>query len=191
MVDWMTNPQDIKQPPGWGTPDDEWDFTPEMANYIDKLKIYENDMQIGYDPKTKTWKPHESLEGGTKTVGYGHKLGLYDDPNELYSETEVDSMLVLDVFNAYRSVFRRMKNSKHDWNSLSSEDKVILTELMYNTGNSRLLEKAIEYLGAGEDKKDYVSLKELIGSRGYRDKEGTFHPLKERNEDIIQSYIRR
>ena len=182
-------PEGLRQPEGWGTKNEEWDFTPEMANYIEKLKLYENAAKIGY--KDGFWAPHDSLEGGTRTVGYGHKLGIYDDPEEIYSDVEIDSMLISDVFNAYRTVFRKMKNSKYDWTSLSDEDKVILTELQYNTGNSKMVEKAIEYLGSGEDKKDYASLIELIGKRGYKDPEGKFYPLEARNKDIIESYIRR
>ena len=191
MANWPTESQGLGQPAGWGTKNEDWDFTPEMANYIEKLKIYENSIKKGYDPGTNTWTPHESLEGGTKTVGYGHKLSIGDDPDMAYSSTEVDSMLTQDVFDAYRTVFRKMKNSKYDWNTLSDEDKIILTELYYNTGNSKLLEKAMEYLGKGADKKDYASLKELIDSRGYEDPSGKFHKLEDRNQDIIESYIRR
>jgi GH24 family phage-related lysozyme (muramidase) len=182
-------PSQLEQPVGWGTSTEDWDYTLEMDNYIQKLKLYENARQIGYSDGS--WTPHDSLEGGTRTVGYGHKLGPYDDPNRVYSEEEVDSMLVSDVFNAYRSLRRHFRNSKYDWNGLTDEDKVVLTELLYNTGNSKMLEKAMEYLGSGEDKKDYTSLKELISKRGYRDTEGKFHPLTNRNEDIIQSYLRR
>ena len=191
MAEWPTQTEGLNQPAGWGTANEDWDFTPEMANYIEKLKVYENARKIGYDETNKVWRPHESLEGGTKTVGYGHKLSEFDDQEGLYSSADVDSMLVLDVFNAYRSVFRKMKNSKFDWNSLTDEDKIVLTELMYNTGNSKMLEEALKYLGAGKDKKDYASLKELIRKRGYKDPEGKFHPLEERNTDIIQSYVRR
>ena len=186
-----TEPQGLGQPAGWGTDSEDWDFTPEMANYIEKLKIYENSLRKGYNPETNTWRAHESLEGGTKTVGYGHKLSRYDDPNEIYTSTEIDSMLTQDVFNAYRTVFRKMKNSKYDWTTLSDDDKIILTELYYSTGNSNLLEKAMEYLGKGADKKDYASLKELIDSRGYEDPDKKFHKLENRNKDIIESYIRR
>jgi len=182
-------PEELKQPAKWGTSNEDWDFTPEMAHYIEKLKLYENATKIGY--QDGYWAPHDSLEGGTMTVGYGHKLGYYDNPEIEYSDEEVNDMLVEDVFNAYRSVFRKMKNSKYDWNSLTNEDKVILTELMYNTGNSKMLEKAMEYLGKGPDKKDYASLEELIKERGYKDPSGKFHALETRNQDIIESYIRR
>ena len=191
MANYLTNPQGLRQPAGWGTKNEDWDFTPEMANYIEKLKVYENSIKRGYDRGTNAWTPHESLEGGTKTVGYGHKLSVDDDSDIAYSSAKVDSMLTQDVFDAYRTVFRKMKNSKYDWNTLSDEDKIILTELYYNTGNSKLLEKAIEYLGKGADKKDYASLKELIDSRGYEDPSGKFHKLEDRNKDIIESYIRR
>ena len=183
------DPHQIKRPAGWGTANEDWDFTPEMAGYIEKLKLYENAAKVGYDDGL--WAVHDSLEGGTGTVGYGHKLSIHDDPSELYTDAEINSMLTSDVFNAYRTVFRKMKNSQYDWNSLSDEDKVILTELMYNTGNSKILEKAMEYLGKGADKKDYASLKELISERGYTDPSGQFHTLEARNTDIIESYIRR
>ena len=43
---WPTESEGLNQPAGWGTSNEDWDFTPEMANYIKKLKLYENATKI-------------------------------------------------------------------------------------------------------------------------------------------------
>jgi GH24 family phage-related lysozyme (muramidase) len=47
------------------------DLSPEL---IERVKNYENSIKKGYNPETDTWIPHESIEGGERTVGFGDKL---------------------------------------------------------------------------------------------------------------------
>ena len=77
-------PSEDQRPTGCGGDNPEkWDYSLEMANYVSRLKNYENEGQIGRDT-TGVWTPHDSPEGGTKTVGYGHKLSEFEDPDEKF-----------------------------------------------------------------------------------------------------------
>ena len=167
-----------EKPKGWG---ENWDYTPEMHNYLERLRRFENDSRTGRDPKTGLWAPHDSLEGGTKTIGYGSKLSADELPEGmLLDDAEIEELFVKDAFN------NKFTNRGYDWDKLTDSDKIILTEIQYNTGNSGMTESAIKHLGA----QDYHSLEELIGTRGYTDPAGTFHPMVGRNEEILDTYIR-
>jgi hypothetical protein len=41
-------------------------------DFVDFIKFVENDMRKGF--VGNKWYPHESAEGGSKTIAYGHKL---------------------------------------------------------------------------------------------------------------------
>lgn len=52
-----------------------------IARIVDVIKKFENSKDNpsgGYDKKLKKWFPHRSLEGGSATIAYGHKI----QPNE-------------------------------------------------------------------------------------------------------------
>lgn len=46
-------------------------------DFIQRIKNWENNKNFkpgGWNPNLKKWYPHRSKEGGTDTIGYGHKL---------------------------------------------------------------------------------------------------------------------
>jgi GH24 family phage-related lysozyme (muramidase) len=45
---------------------------PAIDDHAARVKEFENKPQVGFEGGV--WKPHASLEGGTDTIGYGHKL---------------------------------------------------------------------------------------------------------------------
>jgi hypothetical protein len=182
-------PSEDKRPAGWGGDNPEkWDYTLEMANYVERLRDYENEARTGRDKFTGDWTPHDSPEGGTKTVGYGHKLSDTDDPDRQYTDAEVEKMFMSDLFNAYRTSYNKYSNRGHDWEQLSNEDKIILTELQFNTGGGgedSLMEQSMKALSG----KDYHELEAIVNKRGYKDENDNFTPLTTRNEGIIDTYI--
>jgi len=46
------------------------------SELVERVKNYENSIKKGYNPETDTWMPHESIEGGERTVGFGDKLHI-------------------------------------------------------------------------------------------------------------------
>ena len=204
MSNYLTNPQEERVPASWGAGrDPAWKegWTLEMENYAEALKQAENDQKAGYDKETGLWKSHPSLEGGFNTLGYGIKL-TYDDSGHTYTDDEINEMfyekLFINYLTAHNKYTSRSKG-KDDaqwakgWNDLTNEEKIVLTELQFNTKSSKdgkpdpnsILEKVMKALGEG----DHSTAKELIRKRGYYDKKGTFHTLEERNEEIILKYL--
>ena len=201
---WPTELQGRKVPASWGEGrDPAWKegWTLEMENYAEDLKLAENDRKAGYDEKTGLWRSHPSLEGGFNTLGYGIKL-TYDDSGDIYTDNEINDMFYeklftnyLTVHNKYTSRSKGKDSAEWDkgWNDLTNEEKIVLTELQYNTKSSKdgkpdldsILEKVMKALGEG----DHSTAKELILKRGYYDKKGKFHVLDKRNQEIITKYL--
>lgn len=78
----------------------------ELESQMDILKELENSIEKGL--KDGKWYPHESVEGGNKTVAYGHKItdeeaeaGTYDDG---LTEEEAMKLLKKDIDDANRKV---------------------------------------------------------------------------------------
>lgn len=82
--------------------------------FTTSMKKIENGIKSGYDKDTNTWIPHSSLEGGSNTIGYGHKLtpdevksgkieigGVeYDYANGI-PDDKIDELLKVDKEKAY------------------------------------------------------------------------------------------
>jgi hypothetical protein len=167
------------KPEGW---DEDFDYTNEMAGYIGKLAGFEN--SIGAGLEGDKYYPHKSLEGGRKTIAFGHKIKQGEDFSKGISILKATDLLVEDVMAAYKRTYNSYKNkySEKDWNNLSDKSKVVLTELSFNIGNTKDYEEAFY----NRDKKEVVR---LIRERGYTGIEGDINKLGPRNESIIGDYI--
>ena len=168
-----------EKPAGWS---ESFDYTEEMAGYIDELAVLEN--SIGAGLKGDRYFPHESLEGGKKTIAFGHKLKEGETFSEGISIPRAKEILVEDTMDAYRRAYKSYKNkySEDEWNKLSNKSKVALTELSFNIGNTKAYEEAFH----SKDKKE---VKRLIRKRGYTGTGGGVNTLDTRNEQIIRDYI--
>ena len=133
------------KPAGWDSKD--FDYTDEMAGYIDKLAILENSIEKGFNEKLNPVGPmgplksndprqttvpayddkfHEylSLEGGENTIGYGHKLTEGERKRGKFSEglskPEALNLLGEDLFEAYKGAYNQYVNQ---WPGLSFKQK--------------------------------------------------------------------
>ena len=173
----------IKAPEEWGK---NWDYTLEMDSYIDKLPALENSIMAGWDSKEKKFFPHSSIEGGAKTIGFGHKLKKGEEKkyNQGLTYNEAISLMKKDVMESYRRAYKRYENRRKDgydfipWNNLSNDQKVVLTELAYNKGGA-----SIEFMSAMSSGDSDTAINRLR-QRGVGDITFT-----KRNELIIDNYI--
>ena len=55
----------------------------------------------GWNKKKKKWFPHVSVEGGKKTIAYGHKLTASDDFKDGITDTEATKLLLDDIKKAH------------------------------------------------------------------------------------------
>jgi GH24 family phage-related lysozyme (muramidase) len=72
----------------------------DSTSIVDTLKTYENSINNpkgGYNKELKKWYPHKSIEGGTDTIAYGHKLLKGEDFSKGLTDEEATQLLKKDV----------------------------------------------------------------------------------------------
>ncbi len=107
----------------------------------DVIKEFENPNRVGRDPTTGLWLPHPSIEGGTDTLGYGHKLtpseaktgklrldGEVVDWRRGLSDDQIDRLLAQDTAGARKAVEKLVRVP------LGPNEKEALVSLVYNIG---------------------------------------------------------
>jgi GH24 family phage-related lysozyme (muramidase) len=125
---------------------------------VEKIKEWEN--SVGAGKRDDKWFPHKSLEGGTDTVAYGHKLteeeastGIIKVGDQEYnwreglSEEAAQAVLNQDAGSAKRVALAALKKA-----NLADDDNKVqaLTSLIYNVGSGSWgRSKAKKFLEAG------------------------------------------
>lgn len=119
-----------------------------MASFKELLKEVENDKKAGF--KNGAWFPHKSAEGGTRTLGYGHKLSqqeedgnyvvlpngkVVDFDNRGLTDQEIEQLFDADI-QKHKSIAATQWNNaqKTPFSSLSPLHQSLLTEIAYNIG---------------------------------------------------------
>jgi hypothetical protein len=95
---------------------------------IDLIKELENSIKTGYS--NGRWYPYRSLEGGTDTIGYGHKL-ISDEMQDGLSNKDAELLLIDDLSKAMYKVLSNWKGKE-----LTREYIKLLTILEFNTKGS-------------------------------------------------------
>ena len=165
-----------------------------MEDFKNLIKQKENGSRKGFDSKSKTWKPHKSAEGGTDTIGWGHKLtaaeqaGGYviigEEKVPFAQLTEDKNNILFEQDWARKSQdAAKFINEKGDWNSLTEPQKLVSTELFYNLGN-----KATQYKNFRD--KILTPNSNFIEEidRSYTDTKGKKRSLTERTDPIKAWY---
>jgi GH24 family phage-related lysozyme (muramidase) len=152
------------------------------------------------DPKTGSLV-YKSLEGGTPTVGYGHKL----TPNEIktkkvkgrsgrsydlskLTEDQAEDILISDLQKKQQTLNSSLINKYGiGLSELDNKRQEMLLDYEFNLGNALgvfpSFSKAVLSLDAEEMKKQY--------ERSYFDpKENKRKPLKKRNIDFFNRYLK-
>lgn len=125
---------------------------------VEALKTWENSLESG--KRNDKWFPHPSLEGGTDTIGYGHKLTPQEAETGMIqlgdrkvnyrnglSQEDVDAILEKDVAWA-----KKVAMSSLNKVGLAQEEGKVeaLTSLIYNVGSGSWgKSKAKRFLEAG------------------------------------------
>lgn len=120
-------------------------------NFMQALMKVENSIKAGYDKDKDTWSPHPSPEGGTPTLGYGHKLEQRDVDNgdiliggTWHPVWGLDDDSVIALFT--QDVKEAEERAKNEWNSLRPDDapswdwlqekyRCVLVNLVFNLGS--------------------------------------------------------
>lgn len=120
-----------------------------MSNpFIQMLKDVENPQAVG--KRNGEWFPHTSPEGGTRTLGFGHKLSVEEEEGNFVrlpdgtvvpfderglTDSEVEALLQSDVASS-RQVAQRQWEQHQDvpFDQLAPVYQELLTEITFNVG---------------------------------------------------------
>jgi GH24 family phage-related lysozyme (muramidase) len=156
-------------------------------DFINFIKEIENAGKKGYDKRRNIWFPHESPEGGLKTVGYGHKIKSAAEQRNLektgLTNQQVEELLIKDLTSASRRakdyVQRRFSGAVLDQTQME-----MLTEFAFNLGSLDGFPKFTEAVVKGDWN---IARKEY--HRNYTDKQGVRQRLDTRNTAFFNRYL--
>jgi hypothetical protein len=103
-----------------------------MAAYEQQLRQLENSIKAGY--KNGRWYPHDSPEGGTKTIGYGHKMSGKENYSKGLTTAQVLAMQKKDLAK-HANIAKSMVDQKYGagtFDRLPESRKVLLVDYAYN-----------------------------------------------------------
>lgn len=165
-----------------------------MTCFEHALAEVENSVGAGYNSVKRRWFPHASLEGGTPTIAYGHKMTKAEtkagtievDGEEVdvvldgLSDTQAIQLLRQDIAKAEGRLISRIT----DYQSFPLRYKQVLISLEFNTGN--VSNKTWPSLLRGMRFQDDIQVRqEMITS--YREPSGRRHRLTRRAQVIADA----
>lgn len=117
---------------------------PVVLSFVYNLMNAENSIKLGYDKIDGLWFPHPSVEGGTDTIAFGHKLTYEEEQDEVFDNginfPEAVTLFLNDLEYHYIEIQNGWNNTKSQsepfFNKLETEYQLILTDLCYNIGLS-------------------------------------------------------
>lgn len=116
----------------------------------DIIKKFENNKDYkpgGWNKSTMKWYPHKSLEGGTPTIAYGHKLLPGENFSNGLTDEEAIKLLRKDIQNAESTARGLVKV----WNTLPSDYKMAIINAVYRGGRNKDIGPAtINYINSGQ-----------------------------------------
>jgi len=107
----------------------QFQATPDFINY---MKSVENGVKAGF--KHGMWHPHKSVEGGTDTIAYGHKLHPGNNFSRGLTDAQATALLKQDI-NAAAERAKQITNYKFGqgaWERLDNIKKEMLTDFAFN-----------------------------------------------------------
>jgi len=97
--------------------------------FHERIRDIENDKKAGYNANTGKLYPYESAEGGSKTIGYGHKLKRGESFDNGITEQEARLLFQHD-WAAARAAAAQTYGS--DFESLPPQVQNVATDIQFN-----------------------------------------------------------
>ena len=147
----------------------------------------ENSIKKGF--KNGRWYPHVSVEGGRKTIAYGHKLRSGEDFSKGITDKEAVALLIrdLDHHKAEAKKFVDKKYGAGSFNKLDDKRQEMLVDIQFNIRNG--VSKFTSFLKAvmKNDKKGMIKHYQ----RKYKHpKTKKWTPIKDRNDQFKKRYLK-
>lgn len=135
-----------------------------VGSFIDYIKKVENQGKVGYNAEKKLWFPHKSFEGGSDTIGYGHKIQKGEDFSKGITDSQAESLLKTDLAKAKQQVYKELGSVK-----LTPQQEEMFVDFVFNMGTLKKFPKFTEFAlkndleGMKSQYKRYAGGKELKG----------------------------
>ena len=135
-----------------------------VGSFIDYIKKVENQGKVGYDAQRKLWFPHKSFEGGSDTIGYGHKIQKGEDFSKGITDAQAEALLKTDLAKAKQQVYKELGGVK-----LTPKQEEMFIDFVFNMGTLKKFPKFTEFAlkndlgGMKAQYKRYAGGKELKG----------------------------
>lgn len=126
-------------------------FTPE---FLDTIKGWENNKDYtpgGWNKKKERWYPHNSPEGGTKTIGYGHKLTNSDISSNRFANGLTDAEALALFRDDLKTAEAKAKLLINTYDKLPTEVKQALINSCYRGElGTKKTPKTLELMNQGK-----------------------------------------
>ena len=135
-----------------------------VGSFMDYIKKVENQGKVGYNAEKKLWFPHKSFEGGSDTIGYGHKIQKGEDFSKGITDAQAESLLNTDLAKAKQQVYKELGGVK-----LTPQQEEMFVDFVFNMGTLNKFPKFTEFAlkndleGMKSQYKRYAGGKELKG----------------------------
>ena len=134
------------------------------TSFTDYLKYVENGNKVGYDVKKKLWFPHKSVEGGSDTIAYGHKIQSGEDFSGGLTDSQAEDLLKKDIEKAKIQINKELKGTK-----LTPKQEEMFIDFVFNMGTLKKFPKFVQATlkndesGINTEYKRFAGGKELKG----------------------------
>ena len=105
-------------------------------SFIDYIKRVENAGKTGFNKKKNLWFPHKSFEGGSDTIGYGHKIQPGEDFSKGITDAQAEALLRKDLQKAQAQV-----NKELGGRPLNQKQMEMFVDFVFNMGTLKKFPK--------------------------------------------------
>ena len=105
-------------------------------SFVDYIKSVENALRAGYNKNKKLWFPHKSFEGGSDTIGYGHKIQSEEDFSKGITDSQAEALLKKDLRKAAEQVKKEVGNKQ-----LTKKQMEMFVDFVFNMGTLKKFPK--------------------------------------------------
>lgn len=138
------------------------------SDFLQKVMQWENSIKSGWNSKKKRWFPHGSVEAGTGTIAYGHKLTSRDIATGRFTkgitQQDAEQLLKDDLFAASRKALAMIPKYK----SLPDIVRQALINAAYR-GELKSTHKTVKLMNAD---KWSAAAKEYLNNAEYNSRPG-------------------
>lgn len=151
------------------------------GSFLKQMKEFENSVMSGWNSKKKLWYPHKSVEGGAKTIAYGHKIQSGEDFSKGITDKYATKLLMKDIGNA---IYKIKKVLDIDINSLPRYVQQALVNAMFR-GELKSTHRTVELM---KQNKWQEAAKEYINHNEYRSGDSGVKERMKWNYDKFKYY---